>query len=164
MKLTVGEPLIVLEETLDFRQYAVIGELDEIRSVPAYGKGRVNLYFVKLIDGNVISSYYQEGSKFNPKVLLRKRRPTDRPVFTMMRQVYCGYYAGSPHWHGDYYEPSECGAEFETEEDDLELLLGYAITAKCPRCQATLDTTYDCPQIIVDGEPIDVEDYVKARR
>lgn len=60
---------------------------------------------------------------------------------------YCGYFYGSPKWHGtEIYEPDECGAEFSTEVemDDWE---NECASATCPRCGAVLYQSDDCPVI-----------------
>lgn len=58
---------------------------------------------------------------------------------------YCGYYYGEPHWHGDYYEPDECGMQFETEVDSEEWKEGECC-AICPKCRNILTQCYDAPE------------------
>ena len=71
---------------------------------------------------------------------------------------YCGNYVGPAYWHQGsdwYYEPGECGCEFETfysKEDFMELI----IWEKCPDCGAELNLDDDEPMTyrLVEGEYI----------
>ena len=60
---------------------------------------------------------------------------------------YYGMYVGPPKWQmfGDWvYEPGECGEQFETQEE-MEDWGEESCAAVCPKCEAELTQTYDCP-------------------
>lgn len=63
---------------------------------------------------------------------------------------YCGHYVGPPKWHGDFFEPDECGTGFETEESLVDWE-GKWCRAICPSCRAELHQKWDCPEL--GGEP-----------
>ena len=66
---------------------------------------------------------------------------------TIKLKWYCGYFVGDAKWRGDYYEPDECGTEFESDVDYAEWVSGDA-RAVCPRCHAELNQSEDEPEAL----------------
>ncbi len=61
---------------------------------------------------------------------------------------YCGLYVGSLKWHGiEFFEPDECGNEFETEEC-IEEVEDKLCSAVCPKCGGILTMRDDDPHIV----------------
>ena len=63
---------------------------------------------------------------------------------------YCGHYVGLPVWQGEFYEPLECEATFETQETMFDWSHNRCTTI-CPNCGAELWQTDDLPEIIEEN-------------
>jgi len=85
MKLAIGDMVYVYQECM-FKECQIVGELQKIQEVPAYGGGTTKLYFVKMLDGTVVTTYFYSDS-LDHCVAIRKRARPDLPVFSLWRQV-----------------------------------------------------------------------------